>query len=291
MTPTRISKIARLPHSVREELNQRLHNGEIGRTLLPWVNNLPETKKILAELFNSKPITHQNLSEWRRAGYEDWLMHQQRIAWFENLGDEESDLLKHDHSTDTFEAMSNYYIFELGRAITSLRTIKNPSERLDRLETLTREFARLQNSFNWSRRVQLEFAKFNGPNNPAEPETPEPDLASVPASHPFPVGDDVRSLKLSPAPTSCEEAQEERPSVLDCASPLPISDENSSTPKPLSSQTSRTFQTIPTPAPTTQPRNYPPAPVPNSQPPKPKNSLRYPLGPMRGGHRFVCIDG
>src|SRR6185437_4540245 len=235
MTPTRISKIARLPHPVREELNQRLHNGEIGRTLLPWVNNLPETKKVLAELFNSKPITHQNLSEWRRAGYEDWLMHQQRIAWFENLGDEESDLLKHDHSTDTFEAMSNYYIFELGQAITSLRTIKNPSERLDRLETLTREFARLQNSFNWSRRVQLEFSKFNGPNTPAEPETPElqPQLsvASVPASHPFPVGDDVRSLKPSPAPTSCEEAQEEHPSVLDCANPLPLSEENSSTPQ------------------------------------------------------------
>jgi hypothetical protein len=38
---TRISKIARLPKTIREQLNHRLDNGEFGKTILPWLNGLP----------------------------------------------------------------------------------------------------------------------------------------------------------------------------------------------------------------------------------------------------------
>ena len=52
--------------------------------------------------------------------------------------------------------MSNYFLFELGQGVRALQTIKNPFERMERMQHLSREFARLQNAFNWSRRVQLE---------------------------------------------------------------------------------------------------------------------------------------
>ena len=70
---TRKGKIARLPHAVREELNQRLQNGESGTQLLAWLNSHPETQRVLAESFDGRPINHPNLTAWRSGGFKDWL--------------------------------------------------------------------------------------------------------------------------------------------------------------------------------------------------------------------------
>src|SRR5215469_2253374 len=74
---TRKSKIARLPHPIRDELNHRLDNGQPGIRLVEWLNNLPEVKEILANDFESHRITPQNLSEWKRGGYRDWVARQE----------------------------------------------------------------------------------------------------------------------------------------------------------------------------------------------------------------------
>ncbi len=76
---TRIGKIARLPHELREELNRRLQDGEPGAELVGWLNELPEVQSVLAEHFAGRPITEQNLSEWKQGGYGDWLAHQQAL--------------------------------------------------------------------------------------------------------------------------------------------------------------------------------------------------------------------
>jgi hypothetical protein len=73
-TITRIGKIARLPHSIREQLNLRLHDHQPHKTILPWLNSLPEAQAILAAEFDSRPITKQNLSEWKQGGFRDWLL-------------------------------------------------------------------------------------------------------------------------------------------------------------------------------------------------------------------------
>ncbi len=65
---TRIGKIARLPHELREELNRRLQDGEPGAELVGWLNELPEVQTVLAEHFAGRPITEQNLSEWKTGG-------------------------------------------------------------------------------------------------------------------------------------------------------------------------------------------------------------------------------
>ncbi len=76
---TRIGKIARLPHELREELNRRLQDGEPGAELVGWLNDQPEVQTVLAEHFAGRPITEQNLSEWKQGGYGDWLAHQQAL--------------------------------------------------------------------------------------------------------------------------------------------------------------------------------------------------------------------
>ena len=175
---TRISKIARLPIRIRHELNLRIHNGEFGRKIVPWLNSLPETKAILAENFAGAAITHQNLSEWRRRGYQDWLLHQERRDWFDHFTEYEDELQKHDGGNDTYEAMSRILVYEFGQSLRNLQTIKDPKERTAQLLNLTREFSRLQNSYNWSRRCALEYDKFNGPEEvvascPCEPDRPD----------------------------------------------------------------------------------------------------------------------
>ena len=75
----RTGKIARLPHHLRNQLNQRLHNGEPGVDLVKWLNSLPEVQAVLAEHFAGVPISPQNLSEWNNGGFLDWLTTQELL--------------------------------------------------------------------------------------------------------------------------------------------------------------------------------------------------------------------
>jgi hypothetical protein len=72
---TRNGKIARLPRPVREQLNKRLERSESSSRLLPWLNALPETRELVQKEFAGVPISKQNLSQWRRGGF------QESLAW------------------------------------------------------------------------------------------------------------------------------------------------------------------------------------------------------------------
>jgi hypothetical protein len=72
----RTGKIARLPASVRAEINQRLHDGQLGSQILPWINSHPDALVIIRDHFAGAPINAQNLSDWRQGGYQDWLKSQ-----------------------------------------------------------------------------------------------------------------------------------------------------------------------------------------------------------------------
>ena len=74
-----LSKISRLPRKVRDELNMRLDNGQLGPQILPWLNALPEVKKILDEHYQGAEINSQNLSTWRETGFCDWQRRQEDV--------------------------------------------------------------------------------------------------------------------------------------------------------------------------------------------------------------------
>ncbi len=74
---TRVGKIARLPLAVREELNIRLRDGESGKRLVSWLNELNEVKDVLTLEFKGKPIDKSNLTHWRLGGYREWLQRNQ----------------------------------------------------------------------------------------------------------------------------------------------------------------------------------------------------------------------
>jgi hypothetical protein len=88
MNNTRNGKIARLPRLVRQELNRRLYEGEPGKKLVAWLNAQPEVQAIMTAEWKGKPLRQQNLSEWKKGGYPDWLAQQEALEVAERLGEE-----------------------------------------------------------------------------------------------------------------------------------------------------------------------------------------------------------
>lgn len=86
-----VGKIARLPKAIREELNRRMDDGEPASTILPWLNELPRVKKVLAKHFGGTPINHRNISNWRAAGYQRWREKQESIQELKWLRETASD--------------------------------------------------------------------------------------------------------------------------------------------------------------------------------------------------------
>lgn len=76
----RCGKIARLPRTIRDELNRRLDNGEQGTRLLEWLNGLPEVRAVLDKEFEGHPIRHCNLTEWRKGGFREWRERQETLS-------------------------------------------------------------------------------------------------------------------------------------------------------------------------------------------------------------------
>lgn len=75
----RVGKIARLPVAIRDELNRRLLDGQPASKILPWLNGLEAVQKILEEDHEGLRVTDQNLSDWRRGGYADWLRRRENV--------------------------------------------------------------------------------------------------------------------------------------------------------------------------------------------------------------------
>ncbi len=82
---SRIGKIARLPLGIREQLNRRLQDGEIGKDLVVWLNSAPEVQAVLKAEFGERPVNEPNLSDWKTGGYEDWLVQQETMLQVNQL--------------------------------------------------------------------------------------------------------------------------------------------------------------------------------------------------------------
>jgi len=88
----RKGKIGRLPAKIRHELNLRLSDGVETTPLLAWLNAQPEVEHIMRRDFAARPVTPQNLSEWRQGGFQDWLRNQQTLEIARDLVDQSASL-------------------------------------------------------------------------------------------------------------------------------------------------------------------------------------------------------
>ena len=89
---TRNGKIARLPQSIREQVNRRLDNGEQGKQIAEWLNTLPEVKTLMDAQFAGQPVNEVNLSNWKLGGYMDWQAQQDALDAASQLAEDAAQL-------------------------------------------------------------------------------------------------------------------------------------------------------------------------------------------------------
>src|SRR5258708_24191444 len=153
---TRVGKIARLPALIRNELNQRLQSGALAKHLVVWLNELPEAKKILAELFHGQPVSQQNISEWRQGGYQDWLCQMETRERVLRITDRYQDL---DLEARMSRRLESLMTAQLTDAANQLHEIKDGKLRWQRLQKISRELCRLQMARCRGLEVQLQREK------------------------------------------------------------------------------------------------------------------------------------
>lgn len=144
----RTGKIARLPHDLREELNNRLLAGEGAPKLLPWLNSHPAVVKMFTEEFEGEPINDANLSNWRRGGFQEWQNRRDKLQHTKDLAQFAVKMARADggNLSDGAAAIAAGQLLEIFeqldpadpeafkaavQALTSLRSVDVASKRLD----------------------------------------------------------------------------------------------------------------------------------------------------------------
>jgi hypothetical protein len=118
MSITHIGKIGRLPKCTRDDLGRRIEDGEPGKELVKWLNGLSGVQRVLKEQFGERPITEQNLSEWKQGGHQEWLRQEETRSVVSRLTEQSDDL---DEAADGHE-ISDRYASVLAAEFTRLAT-------------------------------------------------------------------------------------------------------------------------------------------------------------------------
>ena len=153
---TRVGKIARLPRAVREELNARLGDGEMGKRLVEWLNALPPVQQVLAAEFGGRPINEQNLSDWKQGGFEDWQRHQEARAWVRTLVEEEDELKAEAGAIPLAERLTAPVLVGLGRLLRGVASTSDGPELCKVVLGVAQQLAQLRRGNSENERVRLE---------------------------------------------------------------------------------------------------------------------------------------
>ena len=156
---TRKSKIARLPRPIRDELNRRLDNGQPGIRLVEWLNNLPEVNEILAREFQGRRITPQNISEWKRGGYHDWLAQQEHAASLQDFLADAKELGDAASPEKLTEAIFNFGLVHYAAAMQRCAYRPEHRDNLNRCSQMLNDVIRLRNCDLAQQRFDLDTQK------------------------------------------------------------------------------------------------------------------------------------
>ncbi|MCB1078559.1 MAG: hypothetical protein KDM64_12095, partial [Verrucomicrobiae bacterium] len=154
MNRTRTGRIARLPREIREELNRRLDEGEEGKALVAWLNRLPEVAEINQSEHGGKPIRPQNLSEWRKGGYLDWLARQQVLEIAGTLA-EESAAWESEGRAPLADTLAHWVAGRYAIATRELASAEGP-EAWQSLRDFCRDLVELRKGDHSAERLRLE---------------------------------------------------------------------------------------------------------------------------------------
>ena len=158
----RNGKIARLPLFIRNQLNQRLSEGESGVKLVEWLNDEAMLDLQKDAEGHRIPITEQNLSEWRSGGYQDWLRHEEARQFLKDMAEQAGELdtaADGKSICDRFGALLAVDMARLAKKFLQQET--DDDKRWERLKEISKELSRLRRDehravWTWIKREQWE---------------------------------------------------------------------------------------------------------------------------------------
>ena len=151
MSTTHVGKIGRLPQSIRDKLGHRIEDGKLGKELVKWLNGLPDVKRVLKDYYGGRPITEQNLSEWKQGGHQDLLRHQETRGFVQHLHEKAKELKVYYEDdewfteVDTSEDLAVMLAAELARLTEALlKTTDDPQAQMRLLREALHELNQLR---------------------------------------------------------------------------------------------------------------------------------------------------
>ena len=151
---THNGKIGRLPRNIREELNRRLDDGEPGGKILKWLNARPE---VPAAGFGGRGINAQNLSNWRKGGFQHWLKQQERRNLALELTENAAELAIDAGGVEIGNHLSAVLVAEFAAsARAALSAITDPAERCVREQEFLLTLARVRRQDSQAGKLAIE---------------------------------------------------------------------------------------------------------------------------------------
>ena len=140
---------------MREELNRRLADGEVGKHLVGWLNALPEVCAVLAAEFAGREINEQNLSDWRQGGFEEWQRHQEAREWTRVLAEEAGELQAESGRMPLADRLAAPVALALGLLLRDAGRLDETKKGAMLLE-VAQQLAQLRRSNHQAERLRLE---------------------------------------------------------------------------------------------------------------------------------------
>jgi len=153
---TRKSKIARLPNVIRQELNERLRDGGRLDKLVKWLNSLPKVQAIMESEHEGKAVSQQNISDWRKAGYLDWLRDEEAKSWLAELKGGAEVLEKTVDGVEISKLFSARLAVEMTRQAQALLDKESkPEKRWERVCEVHKQISRMRRDDMWNVRTRV----------------------------------------------------------------------------------------------------------------------------------------
>jgi hypothetical protein len=152
---TRTGKIARLPQAIRQQLNERLADGEPHQHLVAWLNANGHVQDRLSDFFDGRQITEQNLSDWKRGGFLDWQRHQESRGIAREFLSEAEELEEEMGESALLDRVSGSVVVVLLRLFREVAQMESGPEQRQAVLEIARELARLRRGDHQRQRVRM----------------------------------------------------------------------------------------------------------------------------------------
>jgi hypothetical protein len=152
---------------LRERVNLALYHRWTAKKLVKALNDMPEVKAVLAEHFGGRPVSTQNIYEWKWNGYRDWLHRRQILENKRELAADARDLA--DTAPEMADSLFGILTLDYAHLMMNRDGDDEAFEKKRKtLSTLSQDIVRLYRCRLNARRIQVQETKLENETEKTE---------------------------------------------------------------------------------------------------------------------------